>query len=308
MARKKRIEYAGAIYHLISRGNYRKELFLGDESGERFESTLLEAAERCGWKLHAYVIMNNHYHLAVETPQPNLVWGMKWLQSTFAIRFNRHRGESGPVFQGRYKAILIGGDRSLLSLVDYIHLNPVRAGLCDLDGLRGYKLSSYPKYWKRGVPAGLERGAFLTILGESDGLAGMRRYKKHLELSEAKDPEQREALMERYCSGWFIGPEEEGKALAKELAEKHPDVDWEGVDLRQLNQQRWEALVANELKAHGKKEEDLIRSPKGAAWKIAIARQLRKQTTANNPWLAERLKMGHPSRVSNLLANKASLL
>jgi putative transposase len=89
MGRKKRIEYPGAVYHLISRGNYRKELFLTDGSGERFESTILEAAERCGWKLHAYVIMSNHYHLAVETPQPNLVWGMKWLQSTFATRFNR---------------------------------------------------------------------------------------------------------------------------------------------------------------------------------------------------------------------------
>jgi len=235
MARKKRIEYPGAIYHLISR-------------------------------------------------------------------------ESGHVFQGRYKAILIGGDRSLLSLVDYIHLNPVRAGLCDPDGLRDYELSSYPKYWKGKVRAGLVRGGFLAVLGEPDGLAGMRRYKKHLELSEAKDPAQRDALMKRYCSGWFIGPEEEGKALARELAEKHPNVDWEGMDLRQLNEQRWEALVVNELKGKGKMEEDLIRSPKGADWKIAIARQLRKQTTANNPWIAERLKMGHPSRVSNLLANKASFI
>jgi len=76
MPRKQRIEYPGAVYHVISRGNYRKELFLNQGTGEAFERCLFEAVERCGWKLHAYVIMSNHYHLAVETPEPNLVVGM----------------------------------------------------------------------------------------------------------------------------------------------------------------------------------------------------------------------------------------
>ena len=85
MPRKQRIEYPGAVYHVISRGNYRKELFLMEGSGESFETALLECAGRCGWKLHAYVIMSNHYHLVVETPEPNLVTGMKWLQGAFAV-------------------------------------------------------------------------------------------------------------------------------------------------------------------------------------------------------------------------------
>jgi len=76
MPRKPRIEYPGAVYHVISRGNYRKELFLHQGTGEAFERCLLEAVDRCGWKLHAYVIMSNHYHLAVETPESNLVVGM----------------------------------------------------------------------------------------------------------------------------------------------------------------------------------------------------------------------------------------
>jgi len=88
-----------------------------------------------------FVPMSNHFHLVVETPEPNLVVGMKWLQSTFATRFNRLRKERGHVFQGRYKAILIGSDRPLLGLVDYVHLNPVRAKSCTLPELKSYTLS-----------------------------------------------------------------------------------------------------------------------------------------------------------------------
>ena len=98
MPRKQRIEYSGAVSHVISRGNYRKELFLKANTGEAFERCLFEAVDRCGWKLHAYVITlqvppsgneqresgSNHYHLALETPEPNLVAGMKWLHNSDA--------------------------------------------------------------------------------------------------------------------------------------------------------------------------------------------------------------------------------
>ena len=104
---------------------------------------------------------------------------MKWLQGALATRFNRYRGENGHVFQGRYKAILIGGDRSLLDLVDYIHLNPVRTGLCNANGLPDHKLSSYPKFWERTVRDRLELEAFLSILGVPNNLAGMKRRYNH---------------------------------------------------------------------------------------------------------------------------------
>lgn len=143
MPRKQRIEYPGAMYHVISRGNYRKDLFSEKKTGEAFEKTIFEAAERCGWKLYAYVVMSNHYHLALETPEPNLVEGMKWLQSAFATRFNRFHGERGHVFQGRYKSLVLEEDRPLLGLIDYIHLNPVRAGLCSVNRLGDYTLSRF---------------------------------------------------------------------------------------------------------------------------------------------------------------------
>ena len=301
MPRKQRIEYPGAVYHVISRGNYRKELFLKQGTGEAFEQCLFEAVDRCGWKLHAYVIMSNHYHLAVETPEPNLVVGMKWLQSTFAIRFNRFRKECGHVFQGRYKAILIGENRPFLGLVDYIHLNPVRAGICPLPKLKDYALSSYPKYFLRKVRDGLCRNDFLSILGEADSLAGMRKYAKHLELLEEGNPKHRDELTTRYCRGWFIGAKEEKKALEKDLRDRHPDVVWEGSELKELNEAMWDGLVEEALVAAKKTEADLEAEPKGVPWKAKIARTLRIQTTAGNPWIAKRLKMGHPSRVTNLI-------
>jgi hypothetical protein len=144
---------------------------------------------------------------------------MRCLQSIFATRFNRLRNERGRVFQGRYKSILIGEDRSLLGLVDYIHLNPVCAGICDVKSLKEYALSSYPKYFKKASSDGLCREDFLGMLDLSDSLAGIRRYATHLELCEAQNPKPRETLTKRYCRGWFIGSKEAKKAFRKTLVQ-----------------------------------------------------------------------------------------
>jgi putative transposase len=92
------LEFDGAIYHIISRGNYRKALFEQGSTSASFEKTLFEARGKCGWVLHAYVVMSNHYHLALETPAGKLVDGMRWLQGTFGIRFNAFHKERGHVF------------------------------------------------------------------------------------------------------------------------------------------------------------------------------------------------------------------
>jgi REP element-mobilizing transposase RayT len=301
MPRKQRIEYPGAVYHIISRGNYRKDLFRDAETGEAFERTIFEAAERCGWKLYAYVLMSNHYHLAVETPEPNLVEGMRWLQSTFATRFNRFRKERGHVFQGRYKSILITEDRPLLGLIDYIHLNPVRAKLCSVGELKDYRLSSYPKYFKRTVALPLQRRILLELSDLPDSLGGMRKYQTRLELLDERDPKQRAALSKKYCRGWFLGSAKAKQSVTEDLAESNPGVDWEGVDLKELNAVKWEAIVISELKRLKKTDSDLEVSAKGVDWKVSIAKRLRKETTAKNPWIAKRLKMGHANYVSNLI-------
>jgi len=101
MARKLRLEFPGAVYHVINRGNYRTDVFAAETTKAAFEACLFAACEKFGWVLHAYVVMRNHYHLALETPQGNLVAGLHWLQETFANRFNRLRGERGRLFQGK---------------------------------------------------------------------------------------------------------------------------------------------------------------------------------------------------------------
>ena len=302
MPRKQRIEYAGATYHIISRGNYRKALFTVGESGPAFEKALFETVARCGWELYAYVIMSNHYHLAVRTPEPNLVDGMKWLQSTFATRFNRFTGERGHVFQGRYKSILLKENQGLGGLVDYIHLNPARARMHPVAELEKHALSSFSKYVVGGTAAtGLQREAMLSLHGLPNTKKGMSAYRDHLALADESDPRKRDELSKRYCRGWFIGSKEAKKELADELNRAEKQIDWEGVDLKELNQSRWEQLVREQLVQKGKSENDINASIKGALWKVEIALKLRTETTANNPWIAERLAMGHPNYVSNLI-------
>jgi putative transposase len=158
MARKLRLEYAGACYHVINRGNYRRDLFAAKGAAEAFQRCLFEAAARFGWRLHAFVIMRNHFHLAVELVEPNLSEGMKWLQGTWAARFNRFRQEVGRPFQGRYKALHVEPGSALAQVAHYIHLNPVRAKIVTAERLTQYRWSSCrglsggsarPGWWRR---------------------------------------------------------------------------------------------------------------------------------------------------------------
>ena len=137
-----------------------------------------------------------------------------------------------------------------------------------------------------------------------DTLAGIRRYATHLELCEEQDPEQKAALTKRYCRGWFIGNKEEKKALTEDLNKKHKNVEWEGTEIKDIKMAQWEAFISGALKERKKQQSDIDAAPKGAEWKNETALLLRTQTTASNPWIARRLNMGHPSRITNLLRVK----
>jgi putative transposase len=141
---------------------------------------LAEAGEIFGWVLHAYVLMRNHFHLALETPQPNLVDGMHWVQSTYATRFNRFRRESGHLFQGRYQSLLIEDTAALLRVVDYIHLNPVRAKLVSPEQVATFRWSSLARFRRGSCPAWLSASRWLEQLGLRDDANGWLQYVERL--------------------------------------------------------------------------------------------------------------------------------
>jgi putative transposase len=131
MPRKLRLEYAGAIYHVMNRGNRRENIFRDAADRERFLATLTEACGKTQWQVHAYCLMRNHFHLVIETPSANLVAGMKWLLGVYTKRFNIRHKQVGHLFAGRYKALIVdgSGDGYLQTVCDYVHLNPARAKL-----------------------------------------------------------------------------------------------------------------------------------------------------------------------------------
>ena len=109
MARQIRIEYEGAMYHVMARGNRRERIFVDDEDRQIFLKTIGEACEMTGWRVHAWVLMDNHYHLLIETPEANLVSGMKWVQNAYTRRFNVRHHQWGRLFGDRYKAVSVEG-------------------------------------------------------------------------------------------------------------------------------------------------------------------------------------------------------
>jgi putative transposase len=129
MSRPLRIEFAGALYHVTSRGNRRKSIFRNEQDRASFLDILHKVNRRCRWICHAYCLMNNHYHLIIETREGNLSQGMRQLNGVYTMSFNRRHRTVGHVFQGRFKAILIEKESYLLEVCRYVVLNPVRAGL-----------------------------------------------------------------------------------------------------------------------------------------------------------------------------------
>jgi REP element-mobilizing transposase RayT len=127
MARPLRLEFAGALYHVTSRGDGQEDIYGGDEDRRAFLDVLAAVCRRFNWLIHAHCLMSNHYHLLVETPDANLSKGMRQLNGVYTQRFNQTHQRVGHVFQGRYKAILVQKEAYLLELARYVVLNPVRA-------------------------------------------------------------------------------------------------------------------------------------------------------------------------------------
>ncbi|WP_221029069.1 transposase [Actomonas aquatica] len=311
MPRQPRLEYEGAIYHVINRGNYRRRIFTTNGAKEAFLRGLDEVATKLDWRVHAWVIMSNHFHIALETPRGDLVEGMKIWQGTFATRFNRLRSERGHLFQGRYKSLLVEGSDYLGALCHYIHLNPVRARLATAEQLGEWPWSSahwieHPK--KR--PAWFDASESLVHAGGlADNKPGRRAYREYLDFLATDSRAQKELKFESMCQGWVLGSAKFKKSLIEQHEElrEHPEV--QRTALGPDRDAVWSERLRHHLKKAKRREVDALTEPKSAEWKVRIAAAMKDETTVTNRWLAERLNMGGLHEVSrrvNALKNDSA--
>ena len=309
MGRNLRVEYPGAIYHVMSRGDRRELIFMDDADRQRFVETLGEVCVKTGWQVHAYALMPNHFHLVVETPQPNLVAGMKWFLGTYTSRFNRRHKLFGHLFSGRYKSLIVDGSGSgyLKSVGDYVHLNPARAKLVAVHApLKGFAWSSWPAY----LAAPSKRPAWLRVdrlLGEwgipKDSQAGRQRLERALE--ERRGAEEGEEF-KPIRRGWCLGEEKFRKELLTQMSERM-GAEHYGEERAETAEALAELIIAEELKRRRWKEADLKTRPKGDSNKVALAARLRAETTMTVGWIAERLAMGTRGHLNHLLYRRRKL-
>lgn len=200
MARPARIEYEGAFYHVINRGNYKEDIFLDDKDRLKFYEILGDVKNRYGIIIYVFVLMSNHYHLLLETPFANLSRAIQRLNGDYAFYFSRRHQKPGHIFQGRYKAILVEKDAYLLELSRYIHLNPVRAGIVKTP--EEYEWSSLPIYvkGKSRLPFKLQCEWIVSLYGKRRGIAA-RKYLEFIYggIKEEKNP------IEDARGGWILG-------------------------------------------------------------------------------------------------------
>jgi REP-associated tyrosine transposase len=304
MPRALRVQYPGAIYHVMDRGDRQERIFLDDVDRQDWLKTLAEACQKTGWQTHAYCLMSNHFHLVLETPNANLVEGMRWLQSTYTIRLNHRHKLLGHVFSGRYKALLVesSGNGYLKTACDYVHLNPVRAGLIGQeDRLVAYPWSSL--VWYLAAPE--HRPGWMRVdrvLGEhglqEDSAASRQEFERRLERRRLEeDPEAAEKPFRR---GWCLGSEEFRQKMLDlmdgQLGENHS-----GQLHFETAEQKANRIIGEELARLRWTEADLAGRLKNDPAKLAIAERLRQETTLSVKWIAGRLQLGTPKSARTLL-------
>jgi REP element-mobilizing transposase RayT len=311
MPRKPRVEYEGAVYHVMSRGDRQNLIYRDDRDKKTFLETLTEACSRCGWRIHAFVLMDNHYHLLLETPNANLVDGMKWLLGTYTQRFNSRHKEWGHLFQGRYKALIVdsnGGDY-FSTVATYIHLNPARAGLLDSRNpdLSEYRWGSYPFFiqpLKR--PLWLCTKRVLEALGFADDDEGRTLYETYLqkrtvEVACSENPAEFDERWKQIRRGWCLGGEEfrrEMEGLVDRRVETYDRRSYAGLEVEKHDELAAMRLLEHGLKTCGLQVSELQELRKGDYRKKAIAWLVRNNTSVHNDWICEHLYIGRSSNLS----------
>jgi REP element-mobilizing transposase RayT len=296
----------------MARGDGGKPVFEDDKDRFGWLDLMERACGSFGWRVHAWVLMGNHFHLLVETPEPNLVAGMKWMLGVYSQGWNRRRQRKGHVFQGRYKAVVVNGEERegcyFKIVADYIHLNPVRSGWVGGETgkrLRSWRWSSFAAYAGGKSPEWLETGRVLRSFQLSEDHRGGRAYAGYLE-ARAKDAKGAvtDAALKELRRGWCLGErsfaEKVLEALAGGARPKRRKGSVAGAAARAHDEAEAERLAVAALRALDAPTEasQLFGKGKWVDETAVVAALIRKQTGVRNRWVAERLGMGHEGNVT----------
>lgn len=314
MARTVRIEYAGAVYHLQSKGNRNTNVFENDEDRTAFLGFLEAACHRFGWKIYAYALMDDHFHLLVETPEPNLSDGMKWLMTVYSRQFNCRHGYSGHVFGDRYQSTLVeaANPHYLSTLVDYIHLNPARRGMVRFGNfLSACRWTSLPSWMNPNIrPAWLfpERG--LKCHGCDDTEEGRRLYYyRILACYESREMDEMRLRPADHTGrgtvqrGWCYGSKTFRLYILSRIQDftRGSQAAGSSIPLQETAEQLAENIVKKGGTVLSLTERDLLHTPFSCPEKLALALAIRRRTSVSYAWIAQRLNMGKPRSLGTLL-------
>lgn len=217
MTRPWRIEFEGAYYHILSRGNERRKIFSDNDDHISFLETLGEMSNRFEVEVFAYVLMDNHYHLLLKTNKPNISKSMQWFGTTYTRRYNIKHKRNGHLFQGRFKNFLIENDEYLMFLSCYIHRNPLRAGI--VRRLVDYPWSSYPIYaYGKKSPEWLRTAPIHSLLDTKD------RHKAYREMEQGYSREEKK-IWEDFRHGLFLGSQKFIDRIKSKYLSENPDVE-----------------------------------------------------------------------------------
>jgi putative transposase len=307
MPRQTRIQLPGAVYHCSARGYQRRNIVLDDRDRHAHERAVAELVQRTGWEIYAWVLLDDHYHLVLKTPEANLVAGMKWFQNFWTKRFNAHHARRGPVFGGRYRSVMVQEGEHLSTLIDHVHLNAYRSGLVDLSRLAAHRWSSLRDYllepssrrpWLR-VAEGYSRMGY-DGADSGDRLLYLERLEAVAALWGGRPvlPDPGRTLHSTLRRGWYLGEESFRDKL---LALRSGGAGW-GKESGDHGPEMAQRLLRAGLSFCGLSYECLEGLRRSDWRKRAIGRAIRRRTTVSTEWIASNLEMGVSSRAAFLVA------
>jgi REP element-mobilizing transposase RayT len=293
MARPLRLEFNDALYHVTSRGNERRPIFRTIRDRQTFLLFLGMAAERFCWSVTAWVLMTNHFHLVLQTPEPNLSKGMQWLNSAYANWFNRIHGRCGHLFQGRFKAFLIDGERYFADVLRYVVLNPVRAKMCERP--EEYRWSSYR------ATAGLEEApdwldlAPVHRLFAADAAKAQPLYRDFVLAKIGCE----DRLWDKLTNQFYLGSEAWCKTMRRKVETRPRSTDHPRIQ-RAVGRPKMHMIVSAVAKAAGQTAES-IRETKGHILRSLVAWLGWHEGLVTLRSIAASLRLRSEGHISNLI-------